>query len=252
MNRIDLLLTERGIAKSRAQAQSLIKQGKVTYFEAGKWHTATKPSHKLPSCCELNIAFTDEDKYVSRGALKLAGALAQCDIDFTGKIILDVGQSTGGFTDCALQHGASKVVGIEVGHDQLAEQLREDSRVVCFEGMNARTLTAEDLGEHMPEHGFDAVVMDVSFISQTKILPQLPVLMANGAYLITLVKPQFELGKEAIGKGGIVKDTFKVKALEQEMKDFVSELGLTSIAYSASQITGGDGNQEYLLVAQKH
>ncbi|TPE54658.1 TlyA family RNA methyltransferase [Maribrevibacterium harenarium] len=252
MNRIDLMLTERGIVKSRAQAQALIKQGKVSYLESGKWQVASKPSLKIPTDTELTVAFTNEDKYVSRGALKLAGALEQSGIDFTGKIILDVGQSTGGFTDCALQYGARKVVGIEVGHNQLAEQLREDSRVVCFEGMNARTLTAEDLGEHMPEYGFDAVVMDVSFISQTKILPQLPALMASGAYLITLVKPQFELGKEAIGKGGIVKDTFKIKALEQEMKDFVSELGLTIIAYNASQITGGDGNQEYLLIAQKH
>ncbi|MBJ7538348.1 TlyA family RNA methyltransferase [Marinomonas transparens] len=249
MIRIDIILTEQGLAKSRAQAQSFINEGRVSYKQDQKWLNAKKPSLKIDSNCELKIEKTEADKYVSRGALKLEGALQHTKLDITGFQVLDVGQSTGGFTDCALQHGAANVIGIEVGHDQLDSRLRKHPNVTCLEGINARNLTIADLNDHFPEQGFDLVVMDVSFISQTKILPQLPALLAKQGHLITLVKPQFEVGKDFIGKGGIVKDVQRITQLAQEMQDFVQKLGFKTQCYIESPIKGGDGNQEFLLWA---
>lgn len=251
MKRIDQLLTEKQLCKSRSQAQTFISQGKVFIFDKGLWVAVAKPSVKVSEDIEIKLELDEDDRYVSRGALKLAGALSASNLNIQGYTVLDVGQSTGGFTDCALQHGAAKVVGVEVGHDQLDRRLRERDDVVCLEGLNARHLSTQDLGEHYPEKGFDAAVMDVSFISQTKILPQLPSLIRSGGYLITLVKPQFELGKEAIGKGGIVKDQHKVQQLEADMKQLIEQLGFSVISYEKSVIKGGDGNQEFVLFAQR-
>lgn len=251
MKRIDQLLTEKQLCKSRSQAQTFISQGKVFIFDKGLWVAVAKPSVKVSEDIEIKLELDEDDRYVSRGALKLAGALSASNLNIQGYTVLDVGQSTGGFTDCALQHGAAKVVGVEVGHDQLDRRLRERDDVVCLEGLNARHLSTQDLGEHYPEKGFDAAVMDVSFISQTKILPQLPSLIRSGGYLITLVKPQFELGKEAIGKGGIVKDQHKVQQLEADMKQLIQQLGFSVISYEKSVIKGGDGNQEFVLFAQR-
>ena len=251
MKRIDQLLTENQHTKSRSQAQAFISQGKVSIFEKGAWQVVQKPSYKVDPAVEIKLALDEADQYVSRGALKLAGALAAHQLNFAGFDVLDVGQSTGGFTDCALQHGAARVVGIEVGHDQLDKTLRQRNDVICLEGVNARHLSADDLHPYLPEQGFDAAVMDVSFISQTKILPQLPALIRSGGYLITLVKPQFELGKEAIGKGGIVRDQQRVVQLEQDMTALVATLGFDVLSYQKSAIKGGDGNQEYVLVAQR-
>ena len=251
MKRIDQLLTDKQLTKSRSQAQSLISQGKVLIAQGNDWRTVAKPSLKVDDNVEIKLMLTEEDRYVSRGALKLAGALNHANMNLNGYTVLDVGQSTGGFTDCALQYGAKKVVGVEVGHDQLDKRLRERDDVVCLEGLNARHLTQEDLAEHMPSIGFDAIVMDVSFISQTKILPQLPPLLKESGYLITLIKPQFELGKDAIGKGGIVKDKRRIEALENSMKQLMSGLGFEVLRYDKSAIKGGDGNQEFVLLAQK-
>lgn len=251
MTRIDLLLTERGLAKSRSQAQTFISEGRVTYCQDGKWLAVTKPSLKLDADCELHVTATDADKYVSRGALKLEGALAHTQLNIQGYRVLDVGQSTGGFTDCALQHGAAQVVGIEVGHDQLDQRLKADPRVICLEGINARHLSQQDLGAHFPTGGFDIAVMDVSFISQTKILPQLPALLNAQGQLITLVKPQFEVGKAFIGKGGLVKNKQCIKQLSEDIQHFVQSLGFQVKCYIESPIKGGDGNQEFLLWASK-
>ncbi|REG87012.1 TlyA family RNA methyltransferase [Marinomonas pollencensis] len=251
MIRIDLLLTEQGLAKSRSQAQTFISEGRVSFLQGNKWIIATKPSIKLDPQCELNLVADDADRYVSRGALKLEGALKHTQLDISGFHVLDVGQSTGGFTDCALQHNAKKVVGIEVGHDQLDKRLRKAENVVCLEGINARNLTKEDLQGHCPETGFDLAVMDVSFISQTKILPQLPSLLKDSGHLITLVKPQFEVGKEFIGKGGVVKDKSRIKQLEEDIQGFIKQLGMRVNCYIESPITGGDGNREFLLWATK-
>lgn len=252
MKRIDQLLTEKQLAKSRSQAQTFISQGKVLIQVKGTWQSVTKASLKVDENIDIKLELDEADQYVSRGALKLAGALDSSKLSLAGFTVLDIGQSTGGFTDCALQHQAAKVVGVEVGHDQLDARLRQRADVVCLEGINARHLSPSDLAPHLPEQGFDAAVMDVSFISQSKILPQLPRLIRPGGYLITLVKPQFELGKDAIGKGGIVRDQQRVKQLETEMKALVKELGFNVLSYEKSAIKGGDGNQEFVLVAQRH
>lgn len=251
MLRIDLILTEQGLAKSRSQAQTFISEGRVSYKQNEKWIKVTKPSLKLPSDIELNVISDEADKYVSRGALKLEGALLHTKLNIEGFLVLDIGQSTGGFSDCAIQHGAAQVVGIEVGHGQLDPRLRNHQNIICLEGINARNLSVEDLNEHFPENGFDLAVMDVSFISQTKILPQLPNLLHKTGHLITLVKPQFEVGKEFIGKGGIVKDKQRVNKLEQDMQAFIKELGFEVKCYIESPIKGGDGNQEFLLWATR-
>jgi 23S rRNA (cytidine1920-2'-O)/16S rRNA (cytidine1409-2'-O)-methyltransferase len=251
MLRIDLILTEQGLAKSRSQAQNFISEGRVSYKQNEQWITVTKPSLKLTFDTEISIISNDTDRYVSRGALKLEGALRHTKLNIEGFHVLDIGQSTGGFSDCSIQHGATCVVGVEVGHGQLDQRLRDNQNIVCLEGINARNLSIEDLGRHFPENGFDLVVMDVSFISQTKILPQLPNLLSKTGHLITLVKPQFEVGKEFIGKGGIVKDKQRVNQLAKDMQTFVKMLGFDVKCYIDSPIKGGDGNQEFLLWATR-
>ncbi len=251
MLRIDLILTEKGIAKSRAQAQAFISAGRITYKHQDKWIKINKPSLKLPTDVEIHLTPDEADKYVSRGALKLEGALRHTQLNIQGFHVLDIGQSTGGFSDCALQHGAARVVGIEVGHDQLDPSLRDNPDIICLEGINARHLSIDDLQEHFPTDGFDLAVMDVSFISQTKILPRIPALLSHTGHLITLVKPQFEVGQEFVGKGGIVKDKQRIKQLEKDMKSFVASLGFNIHCYIESPIKGGDGNSEYLLWATK-
>ena len=251
MLRIDLILTEQGLAKSRSQAQTFISEGRVSYKQNTQWIKVTKPSLKLSSDIELSLTEDEADKYVSRGALKLEGALLHTQLNIKGFHVLDIGQSTGGFSDCAIQHGAAKVVGVEVGHDQLDPRLRNHQQIVCLEGINARDLSVADLQGHFPQHGFNLVVMDVSFISQTKILPRLPDLLTKNGHIITLVKPQFEVGKEFIGKGGIVKNKPRVDQLEHDMKAFIKSLGFEVKCYIESPIKGGDGNQEFLLWAIK-
>lgn len=249
MLRIDQLLTQKKICKSRAQAQTFISENKVAIYINDQWKTVSKASLKVELDIEIKLALDESDRYVSRGALKLAGALEHIQLDINDFTVLDIGQSTGGFTDCALQAGAKKVVGIEVGHDQLDSRLRENPHVICLEGVNARHLSIQDLAEHAPTNGFDLAIMDVSFISQTKILDKLPGLLKNGGHLITLIKPQFEVGKQAIGKGGIVKDKSAIAQLETNMRTLIQSLGFKVHCYIKSQIKGGDGNQEYLVWA---
>jgi len=247
--RLDQLLVERQLVNSRAQAQRIIKEGRVE-IELSRWQLANKSSLKLEPDTPIRIAQDESDRYVSRGALKLKAAHEQFNLDFTGLVAIDVGQSTGGFTDYLLQHGAAHVIGIEVGHDQLAQRLRDGARVVCIEGYNARNLEPELL-RHSPTGQFNLAVMDVSFISQTLILPSLCALLESGARLITLVKPQFELGQEHIGRGGLVKSPELFPELQQKMCGLVSELGLKVEGYIPSPIKGGDGNQEFILVAKR-
>lgn len=251
MQRADTLLTELGLATSRTHAQRLLKAGRVSIRIGTEWSLLTKPGVKLALDTEFQVIPDAADRFVSRGALKLQGALEHCGLDVGGMIALDVGQSTGGFTDCLLQAGAARVVGVEVGHDQLAARLREDTRVVCYEGVNGRDLPADTLLPHTDGHGFDIAVMDVSFISQTKILPSLIPLLRPGAWLITLVKPQFEVGKAGIGSGGIVRDSSLYAGVERDVKRCVSELGMVVSDYLESPIKGGDGNREFLLIARK-
>ena len=250
--RADALLVQRGLAASRTQAQRLIGEGRV--LVDGK--AIAKPSLELPADAVLTVVEDESDRYVSRGGLKLAGALAHTGLAVTGRICLDVGQSTGGFTDCLLQAGATQVVGVDVGHGQLHAKLKNDARVTALEGINCRALSAADLGDAMPAGGFDLIVGDVSFISMTLVLPQLPALLAADGDLLLLIKPQFEVGPHNIGKGGIVRDPTLYREVEGRFLDLARQLDLTAKAWLDSPITGGgvgniEGNREFFIWLKK-
>lgn len=242
--RVDKLLLDQKRVRSRAKAQQLIEAGAVHYTFAGQNTLVNKASLRLPAETEFTISGSDIQRYVSRAGLKLEGALEKSNIDVEGLRALDIGQSTGGFTDCLIQNGCAHVVGVDVGHDQLVPSLRQHANVRCIEGVNARELSSGHVGE-----GFDLVVMDVSFISQTLILPRIPVLLKPGGRLISLVKPQFEVGPEGIGKGGIVKNTELYKCVEHNIRAQLSELQLCINMYFESSIQGSDGNREFFVVA---
>src|SRR5574343_1510649 len=243
VSRADALLVAQKLAPSRTAAQWLIKQGRVSW--AGG--PISKPAMDLPDDTPLIVAADPDAHYVSRGGQKLAGALAHTGLSASGKVCLDVGQSTGGFTDCLLQNGAKHVVGVDVGHDQLHAKLRSHPAVTAVEGVNCRALTAKDLGTAMPEGGFDLIVGDVSFISLTLILPQLVPLLAPTGQLLMLVKPQFEVGPANLGKGGIVRDPALYAEVERKFFDFGQKIGLPVAAWLDSPITGGDGNREFFI-----
>jgi 23S rRNA (cytidine1920-2'-O)/16S rRNA (cytidine1409-2'-O)-methyltransferase len=249
--RADQALVARGLARSRTVAQALIAAGRVSAASGGGWVTVTKPAQEVADGTELRAAMDEADRYVSRGGLKLAGALAHSGFDVTGLHCLDVGQSTGGFTDCLLQAGAARVIGADVGHGQLDARLRGDPRVVCIEHLNARALDAAALGTHAPAGGFDLVVCDASFISLALLLPRWAALLAPHAHVMALVKPQFELGPDALGRGGIVRDAAQYPALEVRMRTLAQANGLIALDYFDSPIKGGDGNREFFLHARK-
>ena len=207
----------------------------------------TRAALELARETPLTVTADPEDRFVSRGGVKLAGALAITGLDVAGRRCLDVGQSTGGFTDCLLQADARHVVGVDVGHGQLHPRLLADSRVTSFEGINCRALVAADLGDALPANGFDLIIGDLSFISLTLILPQLPPLLAAHGDLLLLVKPQFEVGPGNIGKGGIVRDPTLHDEVEGKLRQCAASLGLTVRAWFASPITGGDGNREFFI-----
>ncbi len=243
MPRADQLLVESGQASSRTVAQRMIAAGRVSWSGG----IIKKPALDLPLETALTVASDPEDRFVSRGGLKLAGALAESGVSATGKICLDVGQSTGGFTDCLLQSGATQVVGVDVGHGQLHQKLIGDARIRAIEGINCRALSADDLGPAFPANGFDLIVGDVSFISMTLILPQLPALLANGGDMLLLVKPQFEVGPGNVGKSGIVRDPALYREVESKLRQCAASLGLKVRAWLDSPITGGDGNREFFI-----
>ena len=211
----------------------------------------TRAALELARETPLTVTADPNDRFVSRGGVKLAGALAITGLDVAGRRCLDVGQSTGGFTDCLLQADARQVVGVDVGHGQLHPRLLADSRVTAFEGINCRALVAADLGDALPANGFDLMVGDLSFISLTLILPQLPPLLASHGDLLLLVKPQFEVGPGNIGKGGIVRDPTLHDEVESKLRRCAASLGLTVRAWFASPITGGDGNREFFIWLNK-
>ena len=272
--RIDQLLVQRQHASTRSQAQRLIADG-VLWQQGDAWKRVLKNGDEVPEDAPLTLLNTAEARYVSRGGLKLEAALAQVHLDVKGMACLDVGQSTGGFTDCLLQHGAATVVGVDVGSAQLHPQLRSDPRVLCVEKVNARALSEDDLTqayEHSigeqgcfdsdgePDDGqvaghrfappFDLIVADLSFISQTLVLPAVVALLKPGGTLLTLVKPQFELQPGQVGKGGIVKDASLYLFVEQRLRDACAALGLEVTAWFDSPISGGDGNREFFICAR--
>jgi 23S rRNA (cytidine1920-2'-O)/16S rRNA (cytidine1409-2'-O)-methyltransferase len=274
--RADLFLVDHGHAATRSQAQRLIASGVQWRAEAdAPWKKVAKNGDEIPAGAELQLLDTTEAKYISRGGLKLEGALKATGLKVAGLRCLDVGQSTGGFTDCLLQHGAVQVVGVDVGHGQLHARLREDPRVVCIEGINARSMTADDLiaghagdssdmdfpdgfrgedeGDENPpiEANFDFLTGDLSFISLTLVLPAVVRLLKPGGDLLMLVKPQFELQPGQIGKGGIVRDPVHFEFVEKRLRDACAALGLEVKAWLASPIEGGDGNREFFIQAVK-
>ena len=253
--RVDQLLVERGLASSRSQAQRLISAG-VRWLAPAGWKAVAKNGDELPPDAEIELLDAAEARYVSRGGLKLEAALKISGIDVQDKDCLDVGQSTGGFTDCLLQQGAAQVVGIDVGQGQLHQNMRSDERVVCVEQVNARNLDAQAwiAGDGRPEHApaqFDLVVADVSFISLTLVLPAIVPLARDGADFLLLVKPQFELQPAQIGKHGLVKDPASYVVVEQRIRECCATLGLQVKNWFDSAITGGDGNREFFLHARK-
>ena len=263
--RIDQLLVERGLAASRSQAQRLIAAGvqwrtppgalPTAVVEAVKssveWRKINKNKDEVPSDAEIVLLDDSESKYVSRGGLKLEGALRDSGVSVSGLRCMDVGQSTGGFTECLLLNGAAEVVGIDVGHGQVHPRVREDARVICIEGVNARELMPDD--ERIPdaEAGFDVMVGDVSFISLTLVLPGVVPFLKPGGVLLMLVKPQFELQPENIGKNGLVKDPAMYPVIEKRIRTSLKELGLKVTGWYDSAIEGGDGNREFFVQATK-
>lgn len=273
--RADQLLLQRGLASSRSQAQRLIGAGVQWRGLAAQgdaaWKRIGKNRDELPEDAQIVLLDSSEARYVSRGGLKLEGALRQSGLVVTDKTCLDLGQSTGGFTDCLLQHGATRVVGVDVGSGQLHPQLRQDARVLAIEGVNARYLDASSFAttgadevlaeadldglvgvdESASEASFDVIVGDLAFISQTLVLPAcVPFLRAGGAVLM-LVKPQFELQPGQVGKGGIVRDESLYAEVEQRIRQCYTGLGLVVQGWFESPILGGDGNREFFVFARK-
>ncbi|AFE11123.1 TlyA family RNA methyltransferase [Corallococcus interemptor] len=239
--RLDVLVVERGLAESRTKAQALILAGQVVVAD----QRVDKPGSLVPVEAELRLK-GEVLPYVSRGGLKLKAAMDRFGLDVTGRVGADIGASTGGFTDCLLQHGAVRVHAIDVGYGQLHEKLRVDPRVRSRERVNARYLTDEDLPEKV-----GVVVIDVSFISLTQVLPSVLPFLSPGGLLIALVKPQFEVGPERVGKGGVVRDPEARQDAIDTVTAFVREHGLTVRGVMDSPVPGPAGNVEALLVADR-
>ncbi len=239
--RLDKLLVDRGLVPSRERAQALILAGRVLVDE----QKVEKPGHAVAEGASVRLLGSDL-RYVSRGGLKLEGALKHWKIDLHGKSCLDVGASTGGFTDCMLQHGAARVLAIDTGYGQIAERLRRDARVTLMERTNARKLTPGDLPQDI-----DFLAMDISFISSTLVLPAVveSIRAIGRLEAVILVKPQFEVGRERVGKGGIVRDAETHTLAIGRVRLCVEMLGGTDIEVIESPIQGAEGNREFLLHA---
>ena len=240
--RIDLYLFKNGHVKSRSAAKTLIESGAVLLDGT----VISKPSLEIDESAEHSIVITQKERFVGRGGLKLEAALDRFKIDVTGLDAIDVGASTGGFTDCLLQRGVKSVVAVDSGEGQLDARLVNDERVTNIEKYNARNLSRE-----IAPCGVDIAVMDVSFISQTLILPRITDLLRKGGLAVTLIKPQFEAGRSAVGKGGIVKNKKDRFTSILRVRDCASSAGLYMTDIIVSPITGGDGNVEYLAKFQK-
>lgn len=235
--RLDVLLVERGLAPSRERARALILAGQVTVGG----HVVSKAGTPVAPSADIVLAAPDHP-YVGRGGVKLAHALDTFRIPVAHRRALDIGASTGGFSDVLLRRGARDVIALDVGHGQLDWRLRTDPRVLVREGINARTLTADAV-----PHAVDLVTIDVAFISLRHILPALPPFLAAGADVVALVKPQFEAGRDEVGKGGVVTDPAVHEAVIARVTNDAERLGLTRVAMTPSPITGVAGNREFFL-----
>lgn len=242
--RLDQALVERGLFASRSRARDAVARGTVRV----NGQVVTKAGQTVTAQAELAVD-DPASRFVSRAALKLTAALDHFGFEVEGKTALDIGASTGGFTQVLLERGAEHVICVDVGHDQLHETLRGDKRVTNLEGLNARVLDVS----HLQERKIEIVVSDVSFISLKLALPNALDLCADGGWCLLLVKPQFEAGREAIGKGGILKDLSQGEKIAQDLQAWLNEQsGWQALGFCASPITGGDGNQEYILAGRKN
>jgi 23S rRNA (cytidine1920-2'-O)/16S rRNA (cytidine1409-2'-O)-methyltransferase len=238
--RLDVVLVERGLAASRERARAMILAGRVRV--GGE--IVAKAGH--PTAADADVTLIEPDHpYVSRGGVKLAHALDAFGVDPAGRAAIDIGASTGGFTDVLLRRGAPRVVALDVGHGQLDWRLRSDPRVIVLERINARTLTPDQLPAGA--RTFDLAVMDLAFISIRHVLPAIVPLLASGADVIALVKPQFEAGRDEVGKGGLVRDPAVHTRVVDEVAMAASALGLSRVATTESPITGTEGNREFFL-----
>jgi len=235
--RLDVYLTENGMCKSRTAAQSLIKSGGVSV----NGRACTKPSQEVTEADSVEIT-AEQLRYAGRGGLKLEAALEQFRLDITGAECIDIGSSTGGFTDCMLQHGAAKVYAVDVGRDQLVDFLRNDPRVISMEQTDIRTA-------ELPQ--VDFIGTDVSFISLKLILPHIYRLLKSGGRAAVLIKPQFEAGRANLSKKGVVRDERVRLRIRDEIAEFAKGCGFTVAGMAVSPITGGDGNVEFLMCLEK-
>ena len=242
MIRLDVYLSESNFVKSRQKAKSLIEDGFVRIDSV----VITKPSYLIDELISHNVEISDPCPYVSRGGLKLEKVINDMKLSFVDKIAIDIGASTGGFTDCLLKHGAKTVYAIDSGANQLDLALARDSRVVSIENYNARNISIDDIGTFC-----DVITIDVSFISQTYILPKAIELLNKDGLYISLIKPQFEAGRDKIDKGGIVKKPENRFFSVKKVIDCANEKGLYCSYFAKSPILGGDGNTEYLAVFSK-
>jgi 23S rRNA (cytidine1920-2'-O)/16S rRNA (cytidine1409-2'-O)-methyltransferase len=250
--RLDLLLVEKGLASSRTKAQDLIKLGQVFILKDGSRRPANNSSQLMEPETIFEVQSSEWQRFASRGGLKLEGALDRLQISVKGLQVLDVGISTGGFTDCLLQRGAQQVVGVDVGHGQLDAKLKNHPQLLHFEGVNARELHLNSLIQaQMPEKGWPFIVIDVSFISLTLILPSVVKVLKNQGQILALVKPQFEVGPEGLGRGGLVRDPSLYSGVEKKIREKCLELNLTVRDYLNSSIEGKDGNREFFIYVQK-
>ena len=240
--RLDVLLVSRGLAESREKAKAIIMSGNV-YVDGQK---EDKAGSNFPAEAVIEVR-GNTLKYVSRGGLKLEKAMENFDVTLAGKICMDVGSSTGGFTDCMLQNGAVKVYAVDVGHGQLAWKLRNDERVVCMEKTNIRYVTPEDVADKI---NFSSI--DVSFISLTKVLGPVKELLSDDGQIVCLIKPQFEAGREKVGKHGVVRDSAVHLEVIEKVIDFAISIGFEVLNLEFSPVKGPEGNIEYLLHLQKH
>lgn len=250
--RLDLYLVEKGLAKSRTHAQELIDMEQVYVIEGPQKVFLKKASAQVHEGMRVGVEKGPANRFVSRGGLKLEGALERLGISVENWDVLDVGISTGGFTDCLLQKGAASVLGVDVGHGQVDSRLLKDTRLHVIEGINARNLSREQaVLEKRPSAGFQLIVMDVSFISISLIAKELLPFFSSDGKLLSLVKPQFEVGVDGLSKGGIVKDISLFVQVEEKIRENLVGNGYKVLDYFPSLLEGKDGNSEFFVYAQR-
>lgn len=241
--RLDILLVEKGLAQSRQRAQAIIMAGRVLVDDI----PVDKPGTKIFYDSDIRIKGDDDCPFVSRGGLKINHAIDEFDINVEGLVCMDVGASTGGFTDCLIQRGAKKVFAVDVGYGQLAWKLRQDPRVVSIERTNIRHMTFETINEYV-----DLAVIDTSFISLRIVLPAVLKFLKKHAIILALIKPQFEVGRGNVGKGGVVRDSTLHDEVVSDLSSFFCETGLDVKGIASSPILGPKGNKEFLILLEYH